>query len=72
MESTMKAEQVDATIREALKSADRKGKLSVVAAVTGIAGGQAALKKIMKSVEPLSIMDRAMLGMHLNLPLGAA
>jgi hypothetical protein len=68
----MKGEQVDAAIREALKSADRKGKLSVVAAVTGIAGGQATLKKIMKGSEPLSIMDRAMLGVHLNLPLGAA
>lgn len=67
----MKAEQVDAVIREALKSANRKGKLSVVAAVTGIAGGEASLKKIMKGTGPLSIMDRGMLGMHLNLPLVA-
>lgn len=65
----MKAEQVDAAVREALKSADRKGKLCVVAAVTGIAGGEIELRKIMNSTEPLSIMDRGMLGMHLNLPM---
>jgi hypothetical protein len=65
----MKIEQADKIIRDALKSADAKGKLCVVAAVTGIAGGEAELRKIMSSTEPLHIMDRGMLGIHLNLPM---
>lgn len=56
----------DTRIRAALKSADRKGKLDVVAAVTGIAGGEAELRKIMSSTGELSVMDRGMLGIHLN------
>jgi len=38
----------------------------VVEAVTGIAGGVEELRKIMNSTEELSIMDRGMLGLHLN------
>ena len=49
-----------------LKDADEKGQLSVVEAVTGIAGGVEELRKIMNSTEELSIMDRGMLGLHLN------
>jgi hypothetical protein len=56
----------DERIRAALRDADRRGKLSVVAAVTGIAGGVKELRKIMNSTEPLSIMDRGMLGIHLG------
>lgn len=59
----------DQIIRAALKSADAKGKLSVVAAVVGIAGGESTLREIMNGTDPLHIMDRGMLGMHLGLPL---
>lgn len=68
LEKELKNEQVDAVIRNALKSADAKGKLCVVAVVTGIAGGEAGLRKIMNGTDPLNIMDRGMLGMHLGLP----
>lgn len=53
-------------IREALRNADAKGKLSVVAAVTGIAGGEDELRKIMNGTDELSLMDRGMLGIHLS------
>jgi hypothetical protein len=56
---------MDDKIRAALRSADAKGKLTVVAAVTGIAGGEKELRRIMKSTGELPIMDRVMLGMHL-------
>lgn len=56
----------DDKIRAALRSADRKGQMSVVAAVTGIAGGVTELRKIMNSTGELPIMDRGMLGMHLG------
>lgn len=56
----------DAKIRKALMDADCKGKLGVVAAVTGIAGGVAELRKIIAGTEELSIMDRGILGMHLG------
>jgi DNA-binding phage protein len=57
---------MDDKIRAALRSADRKGQLSTVAAVTGIAGGVTELRKIMGSTGELHIMDRGMLGMHLG------
>ena len=57
--------RTDENIRAALKDADEKGKLDVVAAVTGIAGGVVTLREMMDSTEELSIMDRGMLGMHL-------
>lgn len=57
---------VDAKIRQALMDADCKGKLGVVAAVTGIAGGVMTLRKIISGTDELSIMDRGMLGMHLD------
>ena len=56
----------DDRIRSALKDADSKGKLDVVAAVTGIAGGVDELRKIMSSEGELSPMDRGMLGIHLG------
>lgn len=56
----------DERIRAALRDADKKGKLQVVAAVTGIAGGVAELRRLMESTEPLPVMDRGMLAMHLN------
>ncbi|MAO49867.1 MAG: hypothetical protein CML16_03170 [Pusillimonas sp.] len=55
----------DARIREALRRADEKGNLSVVAAVTGIAGGEQELRRIMNSRDELPIMDRGMLAIHL-------
>ena len=58
---------IEERIRAALKDADDKGKLDVVAAVTGISGGVAELRKIMNSTEEMSIMDRGVLGMHLGL-----
>jgi hypothetical protein len=56
---------IDDRIRAALRDADKKGRLDVVAAVTGIAGGQKELRKIMNSTDELGAMDRGMLGMHL-------
>jgi hypothetical protein len=58
--------RTDDIIRSALVEADRKGKLGVVAAVVGIAGGEKALRKIMNSTGELSIMDRGMLALHLE------
>ena len=57
--------KLDSKIRSALKDADSKGKLGVVAAVVGIYGGEEALRKIMNSAGELSIMDRGMLSLHL-------
>jgi hypothetical protein len=57
--------RMDVRIRTALRSADAKGQLAVVAAVTGIAGGEKELRKLMSSSDELSIMDRGMLGLHL-------
>jgi hypothetical protein len=61
------SKETDDRIRKALQSADQKGKLSVIAAVVGIAGGENELRKIMNSKGDLHIMDRGMIGMHLNL-----
>lgn len=55
----------DAKIRAALKSADARGKLGVVAAVIGIAGGEDELRKIMNDTEPMHVMDRGMIGIHI-------
>lgn len=55
----------DERIRSALRRADNKGQLSVVAAVTGIAGGEKELRRIMDGTSELSIMDRGMLAIHL-------
>lgn len=56
----------DERIRAALRSADKKGQLQVVAAVTGIHGGVAELRRIMSSTDDLTVMDRGMLAIHLN------
>lgn len=58
--------RTDDVIRSALVEADRKGKLGVVAAVAGIAGGEKTLREIMNSTGELSIMDRGMLALHLE------
>lgn len=55
----------DERIRKALRDAEKKGRLQVVAAVTGIYGGVAELRRIMNSTDELSIMDRGMLAIHL-------
>ncbi len=59
--------KMDDIIREALRKADRDGRLDIVAAVTGIAGGESELRKIMNSTGELHTMDRGMLGLHLTL-----
>ena len=58
-------DRTDARIRGALRRANDEGKLGVVAAVTGIAGGESELRKIMNSDGELHIMDRGMLAIHL-------
>lgn len=63
----MSDQKIDEAIRTALRSADKKGQMSVIAAVTGIAGGAKELRKIMNSTGPLHIMDRGMLGIHLSI-----
>ena len=60
--------EADTHIRNALRAADEKGKLGVVAAVTGIAGGENELRRIMDSEGELHIMDRGMLLIHLTRP----
>ncbi|WP_298015542.1 hypothetical protein [uncultured Castellaniella sp.] len=56
----------DDRIRAALRNADKKGNLDVVAAVAGISGGEAELRRIMNGQNALSIMDRGMLAIHLG------
>ena len=56
----------DERIRSALRNADRRGQLQVVAAVTGIAGGVEKLREIMNGTDELHIMDRGMLALHLG------
>jgi hypothetical protein len=56
----------DERIRNALRNADRRGQLQVVAAVTGIAGGVKELRRIMNGDGELSIVDRGMLAIHLG------
>lgn len=62
----MTDKKIDDRIRAALKDADSKGKLDVVAAITGIAGGEKTLREIMNSTDDLGIMDRGMLSVHLR------
>lgn len=59
------SKKTDVMIRKALQDADQKGKLSVVAAVVGIVGGEDRLREIMNSEDDLSIMDRGMIVLHL-------
>lgn len=58
---------LDDDIRERLRAHDRLDGLVALAWTTGIAGGSAELRKIMNSEGELGIIDRGMLGMHLNL-----
>lgn len=53
----------DDKIRMALRNADAKGKLSVVAAVVGTS--EKVLREVMNSTGELSIIDRGMLSIHL-------
>lgn len=57
--------KIDQAIRAALRDADSKNKLGVVAAVTGIAGGEAALRDILFSTDELPVLVRGVLAMHL-------
>lgn len=56
---------IDEHIREALRTAERKGRLEVLAAVIDFPGGLADLRKIMSSDAPLSILDRGLLVVRL-------
>jgi hypothetical protein len=67
MKTSLLDPATDNVIRHALHHADVEGKLPVVAAVVGIAGGEPELRKIMNSSEELSIMDRGILALHLEL-----
>jgi len=58
--------KMDNLIRASLLKADQAGKLSVIAAVVGIATGEEGLREIMNSEGELSLLDRGMLGMHIN------
>lgn len=58
--------QGDDAIRAALLDANEKGKLAVVAAVTGIAGGAARLEEIINTTEELSLLERGTLMSHLE------
>lgn len=58
--------KTDDVIRSALVEADRKGKMGIIAAVIGIAGGEKALREIMNSTCELSIIDRSVLALHLE------
>lgn len=62
--------RTDDKIRAALRNADERGKLGVVATVIGIAGGEDELRRMMNSTDELSIMDRGVLGLHLQLRQG--
>lgn len=52
-------------IIQALKDADHKGKLDVVAAVVGTIDEQ-TLREIMNGTKELDMMAKTMLGMHLE------
>lgn len=55
----------DSMIRACLSAYDHEGRLGHIAVAVGIAGGAPALRTIMDSKEPLSVMDRGMLAIHL-------
>jgi len=59
----MSDKKKDDAIRAALKNAAKIKRLGVVAAVTGIS--ETKLREIMRSEEPLSVMDRSALIIHL-------
>lgn len=56
----------DDRIRAALRQADATGQLGVVAAVTGIAGGERELRKIMNSRDAIPVLSRGILAIHIN------
>lgn len=58
--------QADQKIRAALQQAENRGELGQLAARIGIAGGVNELRKILHSAGPLHIMDRGMIGLHLD------
>jgi len=62
----MNYSEIDENIRYALRAADNRGDLEVVAAITGIAGGVGELRNIMNSTGDLHVMDRGMLKIHLE------
>lgn len=60
--------EADQHIRKALRLLDEDGKLPVLAAITGIAGGEDELRRIMNDTEEMAIIDRGMLLLHLSNP----
>lgn len=57
---------LDDRIRAALRGADQKGKLGLVADVVDIAGGEDTLREIMNSTDELHTMDRIILAAALT------
>lgn len=58
--------KTDERIRAALKNANKRGQLDVVAAVTGIPGGVKKLREIMNGTGEIDFIDRTMLAIHLK------
>jgi hypothetical protein len=58
-------ENASEKLREALRNVDAIGKLDTLAAVSGIAGGEPEIRKIMNSTGEINVMDIGMLGIHL-------
>lgn len=56
----------DPKIRQKLSQLDQQNRLLEVSQASGIAGGVKELRRLMSSTEPLSIMDRGMLHLHLR------
>ena len=53
-------------IRAELRKLSRANKLGVLAALSGIAGGERELRRLMESNEPMSIMDIGMIALALD------
>jgi len=58
-------ENASEKLRAALRNVDAIGKLDILAAVSGIAGGESEIRKIMNSTGEINVMDIGMLGIHL-------
>jgi hypothetical protein len=59
--------KLDEKIKQHLKEADAQGELGAIALQTGIAGGTQELRRIMGIQGSLSIMDRGMLSLLLDI-----
>lgn len=64
--SMVENEKKDLSIRQALKDADSKHKLGIVAAITSVQGGEKRLREIINTDAPLGFFERSVLFMHLS------